>query len=88
MPVPNEKDPYTDTLLRQLSSQSPCSLLIALTDDELAGLARHLLPDMAQEILQLRAKLAETTTHTQTAPILPVQLSAGGQTPPPIACLR
>lgn len=81
-------DLYTENLLNNIAKVDASSLLSALSDEEIAGMARHLLPDMAQEILQLRAKLAETTTHTQTAPLLPAQLSAGGLTPPPIVCLR
>lgn len=88
MSAQSDNYPYSNEQLHQFSELNPASPLTALTDDELAGLARHIMPDMAQEILQLRAKLAETTTHTKTAPILPAQLSAGGQTPPPITCLR
>ncbi len=74
-------------LLLRLAKQDPTSLLATLSDDETAGIARHLLPDLAAEVLALRAQLAETTTHTLPAPLLPAQASPGGHTPPPIVCL-
>lgn len=61
-------DNVTTSTLRDLASLDPVKSLATLPDDELAAMARHLLPDMAAELLAWR--LAETHNSADRNPVL------------------
>ncbi len=72
----------TDQFLQDLASTDPDQLLSALTDEEMAGMARHALPDMAQELLERRHPI-RTKCFSFLRHLLPTQTRAGERSPPP-----
>jgi hypothetical protein len=65
------------TTLHTFASLDPTTSLATQSDEELAAMARHLLPDMAAELLALRAKM-----NTHPAPP-PGAETRGQKSPPP-----
>lgn len=66
--------------LHDFASLDPIKLLATQSDEELAAMARHLLPDMAAELLMLRASI---TTKPDTYPAPPPGADARGRKSPP-----
>lgn len=65
--------------LAWLAETNPLLLMATQSDEELAAMARHLLPDMAAELLALRGK-----KNTHPAPP-PGAETRGQKSPPPTA---
>ncbi|AHD09508.1 hypothetical protein [Phaeobacter gallaeciensis] len=59
-------DLVSTSQLRALASMAPTTALATLSDEELAAMARHLLPDMAGELLGHR--LAALAGSAEVAP--------------------